>query len=89
MYSTGDTAARSLLSSTIRILDQDAELEGLLTKLPGGEFKRVFLAKAHAAFAEAYARSEEMYERFETDSEYRDGFVSKIAFACTKREVRV
>ena len=75
---TGDTpATRSLLGTAIRILDQDDELDGLLGLLPIDEFRREFIAKAKAAFAEAFAKSEEMHERFETDSEYRDGFLSK------------
>lgn len=79
---TGDTpATRSLLKTAITILDQDDELDGLLERLPIDEFRRVFFAKARSAFAEAYGRSAEMQERFETDSEYRDGFLSR-AYDC-------
>jgi hypothetical protein len=77
----------SLLQSTVDILNQDADLDSLLRVLPRTEFKRVFFAAAEMALAEAYAKSEEMHERFETDDEYRDGFLARAYNHCVERRV--
>jgi hypothetical protein len=76
------TCTEPLLRSAVRILDQDADLESLLQVLPSAEFQRVFFRAAEMALAEAYAKSEEMHERFETDAEYRDGFLARAYNQC-------
>lgn len=80
-------SAFSLLSRTVDILDQDAHLESLHSVLPHAEFRRVFFKAAEMALAEAYARSEEMRERFNTDAEYQDGFLARGYNQCVERRV--
>lgn len=78
--------ALSLLHSTINNLDKDFRVA--LSLLPRDEFKRVFLAAAEMALAEAYAKTEEMHERFETDVEYRDGFMARAYDHCVERRAK-
>lgn len=78
--------ALSLLHSTINNLDKDTRVA--LSLLSRAEFKRVFLAAAEMALAEAYAKTEEMHERFETDTEYRDGFLARAYDHCVERRAK-